>query len=512
MGVLRRIGRLLRERGGRFAFYKVCHAGVDMVRGILAARHFLPGHVRPGSIPGQLPISVLVPVYSPVDSFFREMLDSVSAQSYGSWELCLADGSPAGDRRAEQICRGYMARDGRIRYVRLAENRGIAGNSNACAEMARGEYLLLLDQDDRLHPEALAELAVRAEGGADFVYGDEMVFSWSFRLPRRVHWKPDFSQDDLLGNNYICHPVLFRAALFREAGGFRSGFDGAQDHELFLRLTALARQVVHVPRVLYFWRSHAGSVASGIGAKSYAQAAGQRAVEDFLHSAGCMAEVEEVPPSIYRVHFPSGETAEGFSVVIPCRRLPWELLAELEAEPLVREIVCVSSGSGPEGAGALSGKARQVVFADAFDYGRMAWLGAQAARSPFLLFLAEDMRLAAPGTLAELLSQVRRPETALIGSLTLRGRKLLQAGLRRDASGSWRLEYRGADEVYEGYMRRLLYTHAVEAVLLNGAAVRREVLLSAAELSGSALQAGTALSLAVSGRVLIDVYARWQEI
>ena len=508
---IRRIGRLIRNKGLRFTVWKVVYSLRDMVRGIFAARRFLQGDVRPGSVSGQLFISILVPVYSPAEDFFREMMESVLAQSYANWELCLADGSPAMDDRAARLCSRYMARDNRIRYVRLEENRGIAGNSNACAEIAQGEYLLLLDQDDRLHPEALATLAEQAAEGVDFVYGDEMVFSKSIRLPRRVHWKPDFSQDDLLANNYICHPALFRSSLFREAGGFRPGFDGAQDHELFLRLTAMAERVVHVPRVLYFWRSHAGSVASGIGAKSYAQSAGQRAVEDFLHATGCMAQVEDVPPSVYRVRFPEGNSTEGFSVVVPCREIPRELTTVLEAEPRVREVICVLPG-GLKSIGGASGKVRQVYAAGAFDFGQMARMGAQAAREPFLLFLAENLQMPEPGTLDELLSQVRRPEVALAGSVTLRRGRLLQAGLWQCVDGAWRPEYAGAPVVYEGYMRRLMYTHSVAAVTLCGAAVRRGLVLSLPEFSGSAEQAGIALSQAASGRVLIDVYARWREI
>ena len=288
--MLCRLSSMVRGRGWRFTFYKVFYGVRDMVQGIAAARHFTECDLSRTAVPDEgMLVSVLVPVYEPPLDFLRQFLDSVSAQIYSNWELCLADGSPSGSDAAEKLCRLYAAGDSRIHYRRLPENLGIAGNSNACALMAHGEYLLLADQDDLLHPCVLQELLAAAQGRqADFVYADEAVFSHSVRLPRRVHWKQDFALADLLANNYICHPAMFRSTLFRVTGGFQAGFDGSQDHELFLRLASRANRVVHVPQVLYFWRSHAGSVASGIGAKDYARAAGQRAVEHFLQERGMM--------------------------------------------------------------------------------------------------------------------------------------------------------------------------------------------------------------------------------
>lgn len=503
--MLRRIVSMVMSRGWRFAFYKVFYGLRDMVQGIAAARHFMEHDFSGGAVPDEeMLVSVLVPVYAPPLDFLRQFLDSAAAQTYANWELCLADGSPSGSDEAGEICRLYAVRDPRIQYKRLSKNLGIAGNSNACAAMAHGEYLLLADQDDLLHPCALQELMAAAQGKqADFIYADEAVFSRSVRLPRRVHWKQDFALPDLLANNYICHPAMFRAALFRAAGGFRAGFDGSQDHELFLRLTSQANRVVHVPQVLYFWRSHAGSVASGIGAKDYARAAGQRAVESFLQERGIGAVVEEVSASVYRVQYALREPEQGFSVILPCRRahIPERLLQGLLACPFVQEVLCPAEDDIVLPVGVI-----RLAWAEPYDYAAMCRAGFERAQSPCVLFLQEEMEPVGSlsEVLRELLSQVQQPDVRAVGSLLLRGRKILSAGYTMRAGG-FAAACAGVDGVAEGYMRRLLYTHAVAAAGLPGLAVRREAVYGLSELFASGVAYGLPW-----GCILLDVDARWQ--
>ena len=159
--------------------------------------------------------------------------------------------------------------------------------------MATGEYIALLDHDDLLVPGALREVAKTIrETGADFLYSDEAVFeSPDPRKILEIHRKAEYSPEALLRSNYICHLAVFRRELTAKAGGFRKEYDGSQDHELFLRLTEAAGKVAHIPKALYFWRSHGGSVAGGIGAKDYAVDAGKRAVRDFLAARGIRATV-----------------------------------------------------------------------------------------------------------------------------------------------------------------------------------------------------------------------------
>lgn len=279
-----------------------------------AARRFIARLTRPEpderpDLPRTVKFSVLVPLYNTPEAFLREMIGSVQKQTYPNWELCLADGSDADHDDVGRVCRELAARDERIVYKKLDHNGGISENTNACIDMATGDYVALFDHDDLLHPSALYENAkVIQEQGADFVYSDEAVFlSPDVTHMVGVHFKPDFSPESLYSNNYICHLSVFRRTLLEQTGGFRREYDGSQDHDLILRLTNAAQKVVHIPKVLYLWRSHPASVASDIGAKTYAIEAGRNAVRDFLATRRDMnVTVESTPayPTMYHVRFP----------------------------------------------------------------------------------------------------------------------------------------------------------------------------------------------------------------
>ena len=239
--------------------------------------------------PCMVKISILVPVWNNQRQFQTEMLDSVMNQTYQNWELCLADGSDEAHAYIGEICREYAERaDGRIVYRHLEKNGGIAGNTNACLAMASGEYIGLLDQDDILHPSVLFEY-VKAinEQGADYLYCDETTFKGSdINHMLTMHFKPDFAPDNLRANNYICHFSVFKRTLLDGSELFRTKFDGSQDHDMILRLTDNAEKIVHVPRLMYYWRCHSGSVASGIEAKPYAIEAAKGAVAEHLRKHG----------------------------------------------------------------------------------------------------------------------------------------------------------------------------------------------------------------------------------
>ena len=257
-----------------------------------------------------LKFSVITPVYNTPESVLREMICSVREQTWPCWELCLADGSDGDHPWVQRICEEAAGADPRVRYLRLRENGGISGNSNAALAMATGEYLVLLDHDDRLMPDALREVArcIRTQG-ADFIYSDEMIFaSPDVSQVIGIRLKPDYAPDFLLSNNYICHLAAFDRKLLEKAGAFRPAYDGCQDYDLFLRLTRAARKVAHIPRVLYLWRAIPGSVAAGIQEKDYVADAGRRAIHDFLRdSEGVETEVAQTCPAMFRIRYPVSE-------------------------------------------------------------------------------------------------------------------------------------------------------------------------------------------------------------
>ena len=239
--------------------------------------------------PNRVKISILVPLWNNQREFQIAMLDSVMNQTYENWELCLADGSDEEHGYIGEICREYAKRaDGRIVYKKLEKNGGIAGNTNECLKLATGEYIGLFDQDDILHPSVLYEyVKVINEQGADYIYCDETTFKNNdINKMLTMHFKPDYAVDNLRANNYICHFSVFSRKLLDGDELFRSKFDGSQDHDMILRLTDRAEKIVHVPRLMYYWRSHAGSTASGIAAKTYAIDAAKGAVAEHLKKHG----------------------------------------------------------------------------------------------------------------------------------------------------------------------------------------------------------------------------------
>ena len=265
--------------------------------------------------------SIITPLYNTNEVFLKDMIESVIAQTYPDWELCLADGSDAQHEYVEKICREYAEKDRRIKYKKLGKNSGIAGNTNACIEMAEGDYISLLDHDDILHPAALHDVMKKiCDEGADFIFTDEAVFEGPDpRKVKVIHFKPDYAPDNLRVNNYICHFSSFRRSLIEKCGGFREGFEGSQDHELFLRLTDAAGRVAHIPEMLYYWRAHEGSTARYSGNKYYAQESGKKAVESFLKSKGIRAKVSDAEglSNIYRISYEIPADHPKVSIVIP---------------------------------------------------------------------------------------------------------------------------------------------------------------------------------------------------
>ena len=244
--------------------------------------------------------SVLVPAYETPPAFFKALLDCMQAQSWPFWELVIADAGKTDTVRRLAEGRG----DDRIRYRKLAQNRGIAANTNEALKEARGIYTGLLDHDDLLTPDALYEMALairnREKEGITpvFLYSDEDKCGGTGETFYEPNRKPDFNLDLLFSNNYICHFLLMRTDVFRRLQE-RDGYDGAQDYDLVLRAAAGVldgvpeKAYVHVPKILYHWRCHETSTASNPESKRYAYEAGKRALADLCAARGWKAEAEE---------------------------------------------------------------------------------------------------------------------------------------------------------------------------------------------------------------------------
>lgn len=430
--------------------------------------------------------SILVPLYNTPEKFLRQAIESVLAQTYENWELCLADGSDAEHEKVGKICREYAENDkkNRIRYEKLVKNEGISGNTNACLKMATGDFIALFDHDDVLHPGVLYEyMKVICEKNADYIYCDETTFKGNKSIDDMItlHFKPDFAPDNLRANNYICHFSAFdRRLLEEEKELFRSEFDGSQDHDMILRLTARAENVVHVPKLLYYWRSHAGSVASDINAKSYAIDAAKGAVAAHLRNLGYdNFEITSTKAfeTIFRIKYEIKGNPR-ISIVIPNKDHKDDLerciTSILEKSTYDNyEIIVVENNSCSDDIFAYYKKIQEnpnirvITYEGDFNYSRINNVGVKAATGEYLILLNNDTQVITLDWMEELLMYAQREDVGAVGAKLFYEDKTIQhagvvlgLGAHRTAGHShYRVSYNNL-----GYMGRLCYAQNVMAV------------------------------------------------
>ncbi|MCI8465147.1 MAG: glycosyltransferase family 2 protein [Lachnospiraceae bacterium] len=383
--------------------------------------------------------SILVPLYRTPERLFAEMVKSVQRQTYGNWELCLADGSGTAeeDRLFRQV-ETYQKADKRVKYVRLSENLGIAGNTNAALSMATGDYFVLLDHDDMLSEDALYECALRinqeAEAGkkAQVLYSDEdkLTMKKGRAFYFDAHFKPDFNPDLLRSMNYISHLFVVERSLAEKVGGFRQEFDGSQDYDFIFRCTEQAEVICHIPRVLYHWRVSAGSTAEDPEAKRYAFEAGARAIKAHCERTGIgPVEVEENEvPGTYRVRYPvKGEPL--VSVIIPSKdhtddlRVCVKSLLE-KASYKKLEVLIVENNSTEEETfrcyQELEDRYENLRVLrwkkKGFNFSAINNFALPHAKGEYLLFLNNDTEFINKNCIEELLSFCQRDEVGIVGA------------------------------------------------------------------------------------------------
>jgi len=446
---------------------------------------------RTQSFEREIRFSILTPLYNTNETYLTEVIESVLAQTYDNWELCLADGSEDAFEKVGSICRQYAEKDTRIKYKKLPRNKGIAGNSNECIAMATGDYLCLLDHDDILHPAALHDvMQAICSQDADFLYTDELKYRNSYADDvRNVHLKPDFAPDTLLGNNYICHFTTFSRELLSECGGFREGYDGSQDHELILRLTSAAKKIVHIPEILYFWRMHEGSASEHSGNKPYASDAGVRAVSDYLQSRGIRAKVcpAMAGMTVYRVSYEiSGQPK--VTIIIPGRDHFRDLRAcvrsVLEKSTYGNfEILIVDNKSKDPRVFAYYEKIAQkgapvkVLHWDReFNWAGINNMAVHESTGEYLIFLNNDTEVITPGWIEELLMHAQRPEVGVVGALLYYPNDTVQhAGVILGLHGVAGHAFCKIPRGELGYMMKLRYAQNVSAVTGACMMTRRDV-------------------------------------
>lgn len=432
-------------------------------------------------------ISIVMPVYDVDPCWLRAAIDSVRRQFYPHWELCVVD--DASTRADTRQALNELARsDSRIRLRRLRRNLGIAGASNAALRMVSGEYVGLLDNDDELTRDALLEMArTIVNENPDIIYSDEdkLEADGSHGEP---NFKPDFNVDYFMSINYVCHFSVLRRKLLRQIGGFRPGYEGAQDYDLLLRATEHDEKVSHIPKVLYHWRKIPGSTAASAEAKPQSWVAGQRALAESLSRRQIDAVAEPGPyPNTFRVRRTIKDRPL-VSILLPFRDKP-ELLATCVESILDKtdytdyEVLGIDNGSVEPKTRKLmqhlQDRDPRVRFArhdTPFNFSEINNFAASQARGEHLLLLNNDTEVISPEWLRAMLEHSQRPEVGVVGARLLYPDNYVQhAGVIVGIGGVAGHAHLHEQSDRPGYFARARLPQNLSAVTFACAMTRRNV-------------------------------------
>lgn len=432
--------------------------------------------------------SIAVPLYQTKEKYLREMIESVQAQTYTNWELCLADGSGR-EHSLQPVVGEYIAKDKRIKYCLLDSNEGIAGNTNEALKMADGDFVVLTDHDDLLSPEALYQCAkaVQKEPQTDVIYSDEDKVDMSGKKFFEPHFKSDYNIDLLCTMNYICHLFVVRKDVMERAGLFESCYDGAQDHDFILRCTEKAEHIVHIPKVLYHWRCHAQSTSENPESKLYAFENGCKAIKAHYDRIGIPAEVEQGPfYGMYRTHYLWKEQPL-VSILIPNKDHAADLkkcMDSIEEKSTYRnfEFIIVENNSTEEETFAYykeiekRDNVRVLYYKEDFNYSRINNFGAKEANGEYVLLLNNDTEMIEPDSIKEMLDVCMRPDVGIVGAKLLYEDNTIQhAGVIIGFGGVAGHAFIGQDRDDNGYFSRIISVQNLSAVTAACLMVRRSV-------------------------------------
>ena len=440
-------------------------------------------------MPHRPKISVVTPTYRSDLTYLERAIDSVVAQVYPDWELCIVDDGSE-DPRLLAFLEKQAQRDGRIKFRSSPVNGGVSAASNVALGLSSGVFVTFLDHDDELAPQALFRLAsaIVAEPEADMIYSDEDKIDANGRRHDPL-FKPDWSPETMLGCMYTCHLSAYRRSLVDEVGGLRSEFDLSQDYDLALRISRKARKIVHIPDVLYHWRTLPRSTASSADAKPTAEIAARRAVQDHLDALQMRGVALPGPfPGSHRIKLEVlGEPL--VSIVIPTsanRIVPSEqrwrildLVRSIYKTSTYRnfEIVLVENGDIED---PLKTQLEKFPISYArYDginnnYSEKTNLGVVAAKGDFVILLNDDLGVITPEWIEELISWIQRPGVVAVGAkLFFENRKIQHAGVLMLGCGPSHVYY-GARENYPGQFGGAVLLRNYSAVAAACIAVKKE--------------------------------------
>lgn len=376
-------------------------------------------------------ISIIVPIFNTPDKYLTPLVESLVAQSYPNWQLCISDASTHEDRR--KVVSGMAKNDKRIKY-HYKKRLHISDNTNEGLKLANGEFVGLLDHDDTLSPHAIEEIviAINQNKTIDILYSDEDKLSEDGIERTLPFFKPNWSPDLLLGVNYITHFLVVRKTLIDKVGGLRSKYDGAQDYDLLLRITELTKNIVHIPKILYHWRLADGSTSKTVGEKNYADNAGQEALRDAVKRRKIDAEVVEIPerPTNYRLRYALPKILPKVSIIIPFNDRP-KLLKQCIDSIFNKttyenyEIILISNNSVQKDTKKLlrsfkSNKHIKLFEWDyPFNYSKINNFGISKSSGEYVLLLNNDTEIITPEWLDELVGVASQSGIGAVGPMLL---------------------------------------------------------------------------------------------
>ena len=433
-------------------------------------------------------ISIVFPVYNAPEEYLRHAIDSVRRQIYENWELCISDDCST-EPHVAKVLDEYVALDERIHLVRRSENGHISASSNSAIALASGEWICLMDHDDLLadHALAVAAIALAQTPGAALLYSDEDHISEDGKRSD-PYFKPDFDPLLILGQNYFSHLCMLRADLVRQVGGFRLGVEGSQDWDLVLRVLEQIdpSQVVHVPHILYHWRSHPESTASSLAAKPYVVEASRRVVQEHLNRIDIAATATSIrgssfnrikwslpidPPTVSIIVLP--RTGKRF-----CRAI--DSIWTRSTYPDIEIIVIDDGAFRPPMRQYLRDHAdwlRIIERSEDLSDSAQRNLAAATARGDVLCFLHDDIEVLTDTWLEEMVGTLSFPGVGAVGAKLLYPDLTIQhagivIGIGGTVGNPHRLKFNSTSP---GYFGRLMLAQSPSAVSWACLAVRREV-------------------------------------
>lgn len=434
-------------------------------------------------------ISIVVPVYNTDKELLEACIDSVRAQSYTNWQLCLADDcSP--ESHVRELLQHYQELDPRIQVVFREKNGHISAASNSALEMAKGEWTALLDHDDELHQHSLYYVvkAINQQPNVELLYSDEDKID-EHGVRKDPHFKSDWNLDLLYSQNYVSHLGIYKTAIIKKIGGFRLGYEGSQDYDLLLRYSREIdyANIVHIPKVLYHWRAIVGSTAMGAGEKSYTTDAGIKALEDHFKALKQDVTVEKGKhDNIYKVNWPINSNPF-ISLIIPTYNghvITKQAIDSILDKSTYRnfEIILVDNNSNdPESLAYFDEIAQheQVTllrYPYPFNYSAINNFAAQYARGEVLGLINNDIEVITPGWLEEMASHAIRPDIGCVGAMLYYPNDTVQhAGVVIGIGGVAGHSHKHFRRNDYGYFSRLKTIQNYSAVTAACLLVRRDV-------------------------------------